>query len=1132
MGPPQILLNGAPLAIRRRKAQALLIYLAVMGGPQPREVLASLLADAAIDDLARKHLRTALSELSTQIGDYLLCTRHSIALNRDLPRWLDIEQFTAMLDSNDPAVLERAVALYEDAFLTGFVLRGAPRFEAWMLQEQEHLNALLVKALHRLLDQALQSGDVARAISVSQRLIDEEPWCEETHRQLMWLLARTGRRSEALDQYAICRRIVTQNLNSELQPETQALLTRLRAGAMPVPHNLPALSSPIIGRERELAMLLYQLAASSSPLITLLGLGGCGKTRLALEAAHRLTAPESGVEHSFSDGVYLVDLSAIEPHKHSRGAETVATTSLVKAIGRTLGVRFTSPADPAAQLLAHLHDRSLLLILDGCESLLAGTAVLSRLLQGAPNVTFLATSRAALGLVDERVMTLEGLALPTGTEDLEEAAASQFFLHQAQRTRLNKPLCAADRAHVVRICRLTHGHPLALMLAANWLSVLSCAGIAAELAGGIDLLMATDYDVPERQRSLRAIFDTVWKELTVSQQTALRQLAIFQGSFTVAAVQSVAGTSSMLPALSERMLLDHDECDRYTMHGLVRLYAAERLAARPEDAAQAQARHASYYAALVHHHDCTAGRTPGARVDLGEDIDNVRSAWDWAIAHRKIDLLEQMRVGLAQWYYQMDLFATWIAMLEQAAVSVRVTLAEDSTPNPVLQQLLAYLLLCEAEALLLWQGHGVRAWGLLQEVRVLARAARVLRLETHAVSYQAWLLHRQGKVHARVLAEQAVGMARVARAQDLEAYGLWLLGACTSELGEYPLAHRFLGQALSIFAAIGDRQGATVVEFQQGVIAYEQGDFATARSYIQQGLPFWRAQKNRPAEQMAVYYLGLLCDAAIGRHLEAQTYLAQAVALAQQLGDLHSESMARVGLGQNALLQGDFQRAQAEFEHALSTCREIERQTVLAQALCGLGLRAHYLGDHLRAQELARQALLLAQETGQRRVARFAHRVLAQALQSEAPTEAAIAYQQALELDQELGYSHFALEDTADLANTAVALGDLEQAAAYATPVLAQLEDHSLCGVENPVQVYLTCYHVLKAIDDPRAWPVLRAGFDLLQDRAAQFTSNETRSRYLENIPAHREIACLARMLLEPAAIGRATAVGARVSQG
>jgi hypothetical protein len=195
-------------------------------------------------------------------------------------------------------------------------------------------------------------------------------------------------------------------------------------------------------------------------------------------------------------------------------------------------------------------------------------------------------------------------------------------------------------------------------------------------------------------------------------------------------------------------------------------------------------------------------------------------------------------------------------------------------------------------------------------------------------------------------------------------------------------------------------------------------------------------------------------------------------------------------------------------------------------------LRAHYLGDARQAQELAQQALLIAQETGQRRAARFAQRLLGHALLGLGlPTEAAIAYQQALELDQVLGYAHFALEIAADLASVAVAQGDLDQATASGAPLLRQLRHQTLPAVEEPVRVFLTCYNVLQVTVDPLAETVLKAGYDLLRQRAAQFTDDKQRSRYVENLPAHREIACLTYRRLEPAMIGRSTSVKACASR-
>ena len=267
-------------------------------------------------------------------------------------------RFESALAEDEPAPeklqpLREAVELYRGEFLEGFSVRQALGFEEWVLGERERLRQLAIQALHRLSVACTVRGEYAAGIEYTNRLLALEPWQEEAHRQLMTLLARSGQHSAALAQYETCRRILAEELGVEPLPETQALYHRLKTRREAAPHNLPPQTTPFVGRQAELAQIAHHLDRADCRLLTLIGAGGIGKTRLALQAAGQAL-------DAFADGVYFVPLAGISSPEF-----------LVPTIGEAIDYPLSGEADPKRQLLNYLQQKEMLLVLDNFEHLLS-----------------------------------------------------------------------------------------------------------------------------------------------------------------------------------------------------------------------------------------------------------------------------------------------------------------------------------------------------------------------------------------------------------------------------------------------------------------------------------------------------------------------------------------------------------------------------------------------------------------------------------------------------------------------------------------------------------------------------------------------------------------------------------------
>jgi predicted ATPase/DNA-binding SARP family transcriptional activator len=632
LGSFRVTSAGKPVSgFESNKVRALLAYLAVEADqPHRREVLAGLLWPDFPEPSARANLRNALANLRQVIGDrqasppFLHITRQTIQFNCASDHQLDVAILTTLLAGalDQPTIeqLEEAVAMYQGPFLTGFSIPDSSPFEEWVLLNREALSRQMLDALHQLADHYEQQGVYEQALSYAWRQVELEPWQEEAHRQVMYLLALSDRRSEALAQYEVCRRVLAKELDIEPTAETVALYEQIRAGALggvggksrgaPSPrHNLPVQLTPFVGRKAELADLTRILAAPELRLVTIVGPGGIGKTRLALEAA-------AAQRQHYKHGVYLISLAPLQ-----------SADSLAPTIAEALHFSFYENTPPEQQLLEYLRHKNILLIMDNFEHLLDGVGLVTEILKVAPNLKILATSRTRLRVLGEQLFPLAGLTYPTGgasertacTDDESQYGAVKLFLQSARRVRPDFVLTNDNLPDVIRICGLLWGMPLGILLASAWIEILTPGEIAAEIEHSFDFLQADLHDIPERQRGLRAVFSHSWQLLSQQEQAIFQQLSIFRGGFSREAAQAVTGASLPdLLAFVNKSLLHHTPAGRYEVHELLRQFAAEKLARSPAVAEEVRGRHSAFYAAFLHQREANlkGARQPGG---IGRD---------------------------------------------------------------------------------------------------------------------------------------------------------------------------------------------------------------------------------------------------------------------------------------------------------------------------------------------------------------------------------------------------------------------------------------------------------------------------------------------------------------------------------
>lgn len=387
--------------------------------------------------------------------------------------------------------------------------------------------------------------------------------------------------------------------------------------ATAIPHNLPRQLTTFVGRQSEINEISDLLTVPSCRLITLAGPGGIGKTRLAVKVAERVT-------HLFPDGVYFVALQQI-----------LSGDSITSAIAAALGFGFYEDEIVLnEQLLAYLGEKRLLLILDNFEHVVENADIISALLAQTQHLKIVVTSREALKLRQEWIRQITGMLFPEDVtvDELNQYGALALFIERAKQLRGDFSV-EEDLPHIIRICQLVEGMPLAIELASAWLKTLATEEIANEISQNLDVLSSQIRDLPERHRSIRAVFDSTWNMLTPDQQRIFKRLSIFRGTPTRQAIQKITGADLMsLSNLVNKNLVISAENGRFHIHELLRQYAYEKLVESGE-LETIQDAHSQYYLKLLadREKDIHGGRQKEAVEEISLDFENIRQAWETAL---------------------------------------------------------------------------------------------------------------------------------------------------------------------------------------------------------------------------------------------------------------------------------------------------------------------------------------------------------------------------------------------------------------------------------------------------------------------------------------------------------------------
>ncbi len=676
--------------------------------------------------------------------------------------------------------------------------------------------------------------------------------------------------------------------------------------------NLPVPASRFIGRESQLVELKRLL--SDARLVTLIGPGGVGKTRLSLQAAHELLP-------DFADGVWLIELAALTD-----------AAIVPQAIATVLGVHEEPDRPLTTTLINFLRDKSILLILDNCEHIIeACAAIAAALLSACPNLRMFASSRELLGIADEVAFAVPSLAVPDlnrlpATSELTQIEAVRLFIERARSAQPNFAISDHNAPAIAEICQRLDGIPLAIELAAARVKVLSAEQINQRLDDSFRLLTGGSRSALPRQQTLRALIDWSYSLLAPEERTLFGRLAVFAGGWSLDAAEAVGAAGEidafevldLLMRLVDKSLVIKEELlgeARYRMLNIITQYALEKLHEAGEEA-DVRSRHFEYYVALVEAvkpHLLTADQAASLdRLEIAHD--NLRSALEWAIASKSQSAL-RLAGALGRFWDMRSYFAEGRRLLNQA-----LALREGAPP--------------------MWQALALRWAGSLAA--------------------------RQGDhAYAQVLLTDSMNASREIDDRAGLAVVLNQLGYTAYVQGEFDQSTAWLQESLRLNRALNNEVGVALAIYHLATIAWLQGEADNARRQFEESLAIRRKIGDRLGVGRSLYHLGAVA-ASQGDYAAARGYVEESLIITRELGDRKMLAYTLGSLGELAVSQGDYETARRSLDEGLRVARELGDHVGIAYALEVLGKLACVEHDPDTARQYLKESVQLRHEAADR----------------------------------------------------------------------------------------------------------------------------------------------------------------------
>lgn len=933
LGSFDIRIDGTSLGaadLGQRKTQTLLKYMLIHRGK-------TLTTDQLIEDLypgsdpekVLRNLQGRISELRYALEPELAkgidsqfierVAKGSYRFTSEERCWLDIEEAESLYrlakDSYEAEDWNGAIAHSQEFFdLYRGDLLAEDLYEEWTLAPRERFRDLQLNSFSSAAEAHSHLGEYEQAIELTKRLIEQEPALESAYRDLMSYYAYKDKLQSALECFSKCKSSLREHLDVAPSEETIELLARIERGEITapehaVPHNLPSPLTSFVGRAFEIEAVADLIGKTR--MLTLHGIGGCGKTRLALEVAKRVLS-------NHEDGIWYVNLSSLKDE-----------ALLIQVVTSALGIRESAGGSPQQAVMHHLSNRESLLLLDNCEHLiLSVTRFAEELLQCCPNLRIMVTSREALQIDGAISWSVPPLSMPESADPSHEFEAYdgiKLFVERACAAQPDYSFCDEDREIVFQICRDVDALPLAIELAAARMKMLSPIQIAERLGDRFRLLSQESATTEFRQQTLWAMIEWSFKLLDLQGQILLPRLSVFAGGFTLEAVEAVCTDDEIeeneildiLVDLVEKsliMITERQDTVRYGLLETVRSYAEEVLC-NGDERDQLKNSHLEYFS---HYAEFVEPDLHGPDQHrwlrkLEREYDNLRSAIQWSLEPNNCSQMLGLRLGSSLKRY-WELQGHW------------------SEGRKILNDLIAQAENAPTDQ----RAKALEAAGFL-----------ALRQSDHNVAEKQLV--------------ESISLSEELGNQKGVAYPLNYLGSVAWVQGKYEEAMRCYKESLMIFREIEDKLGISMALHGVGLITFGQGNFEEARMKYEESLAIKREIGDSANVALTLNNLGNVAyhlkdfEAAITHHQES-------LAIRRENGDQGGMARSLNNMGIVLLRQDKIEEARRLFEESLAIREALQDKRGISSTLLSLGNLELALENHEAAHELLKKGLLLKHE--------------------------------------------------------------------------------------------------------------------------------------------------------------------------
>lgn len=927
-----------------RKVESLFAYLVLHPEPHAREKLAAQFWGDSTDEQSRHSLRTALATLRKELcDDILLADRESIQINPDVQLQVDVREFEQLRTLGDLSALPTLLSFYAGDLLANF-------YDDWILPERERLRALYIESLLRIAQHHRERGEYKQTIDFARQILTHDPANEKAFQHMLFCMAANGSRIGALQVFEECSKVLHEQLGVEPSPETIALRDQIEHAMTGVSSreatmtNLPNPLTSFVGRYKEIQEI--ERLFSSTRLLTLTGVGGCGKTRLAIQVARDGLA-------DFKSGVWWAELAPL------------SDPALVpQSVAQALGSQESGERTFTEILTAVIRDKSMLIVLDNCEHLIAACAELTeKLLLTCPNLKIIATSREALNVTGETAWRVPSLALPDmrhlpAIEELTRYDAIQLFVQRASAIEPNWKFATAGSASAIaQICSRLDGIPLAIELAAARTRGLHVEQIAARLDDRFRLLTGSSRTSIPRQRTLQAAIDWSYKLLSENERKLLSRLSVFAGGWTLQAAEQICSdplpVNRETPPTTDDRLLATDAMDllgqlvdkslvvmenkegetRYRLYETIRQFAQEKL----DDLGEGEAirdRHLDYFLTFAQGVEPKLhGSNQFVWLELLElDHDNFRQALEWSRAEGRIEK-GLMLVAALTWFW--DMRGSWNERRERAESLL-------NEPEAAQRNLIRANALFAAVNTTGWHPSDNKSIRYLQEIVAIGRERGVegRRALALGLCFLGASDFGTDPNTAEAMVEEGLEIVRSLGDSWVLGILLYVRGFLFMGKKEHKSARKMYNESLTQFRSLGDQYWIRMVSLYLSNLDFKEGEYALARQEIGRTLPLARQSSSFSQVRYATNMLGEIARAE-GKYEIAEKLYTEALELARHEGHVFAIAVTSCNAGYVALANGDLHKARTLFAESLALGQKLEDKQTIAFALLGFaGLAA------------------------------------------------------------------------------------------------------------------------------------------------------------------------------------------------